>query len=77
MNAWDFLIFQKANAFSMMSMHMEPFKQHCHRNHVKGYFVSNKKAGSFLFIEDFKNFWTELSPKLAKFVWEVFDIDFV
>ena len=26
---------------------------------------------SFLFMKDFQNFWTKISPNLAKFVWEV------
>ena len=26
---------------------------------------------SFLFMKDFLNFWTKISPNLAKFVWEV------
>ena len=26
---------------------------------------------SFLFMKYFQNFWTKISPKLAKFVWEV------
>ena len=25
----------------------------------------------FLFMKDFKDFWTKILPKLAKFVWEV------
>ena len=26
---------------------------------------------SFLFMKDFQNFWTKISPNLAKFVWQV------
>jgi len=26
---------------------------------------------SFLFMKEFQNFWTKISPNLAKFVWEV------
>ena len=42
--------------------------------HVKGYLVSKLWANifiNFLFKKDFQNFWTKISPTLAKFVWEV------
>ena len=42
--------------------------------HVQGYLVSNVWADtliSFLFIKDFRNFWTKISPNLANFEWEV------
>ena len=41
---------------------------------VQGYLVSNLWADiliTFLIMKDLQNFWTKISPKLAKFVWEV------
>ena len=49
---------------------LEQFWKYCEKTHVQGYLVS-KWADiviSCLFMKDFQNFWTKISPKLAKFI---------
>ena len=53
---------------------LEQFWNFCQKLHVQGYLVSNLWEDifiCFLLMKDFQNFWTKISPNLAKFVWEV------
>ena len=51
---------------------LEQFLNYCQKNMHKGILcqIYGQVYSLVFFMEDFQNFWTKMSPKLAQFIWE-------